>query len=70
MPLPAIAPHGASSEQVILLGSPDWNRARWTPAISMPHLEHRLVTSIVRAYAALDIIIQTFRVVGRPKLQG
>ena len=57
MTLPAIPPHGAGSEQVILLGSPDWDRALRTSAISMPHLEHRLLTGIVGAYAALGIII-------------
>jgi len=57
MTLPAIPPHGAGSEQVILLGSPDWNRARRTSAIPMPHLEHRLLAGTVGAYAALGIII-------------
>lgn len=47
VPLPAIPPHGASSKQVVLLGSPDWNRALGAPAISMPHLEHRPLASIV-----------------------
>jgi hypothetical protein len=57
MTLPAIPPYGAGTEQVVLLGSPDWDRALGTSAISMPHLEHRLLAGIVGANAALGIII-------------
>jgi hypothetical protein len=69
-PLPAITTNGACSEKVILLCPPGRDRALWTPTVLMPQLEHRFLASIFGAYAALGLIIKTFWVVGRPKLQG
>jgi hypothetical protein len=68
MPFPAVPPHGARSEQVILLGSPDWDSALLAPPVLVPQLEHRLLATVVGCQAALSIIIQAFRVVGRSEL--
>ena len=69
MLFPAVPPHGARSEQVVLLRSPDWDSALLAPSVLMPLLEHQLLATFVGGQAALSIIIQAFWVVGRSQLR-
>jgi len=67
VPLLAIPPHRACSQDVLLLGPPDRYRVLGALAILMPHLGDGLGLLL---RCNLGLIIQAFRVVRRPHLKG